>query len=188
MPDPIRFPQLLTEPAAAEVLGVSVDTLRRARKAGKISHTIIDGRVRYTDAHLISYIKAGERPACTASANNHSARDRRLLAVHTAQQLGLLPYLVRSADPTERRASLGTDDLEQAKLRLAAWVMANGRMEGQPAAAVCLETYLARYYEQHAKNLANAEPTRYGPKKWCYFFVVALVSEVTSERQRQFVA
>src|SRR5271155_5305993 len=94
-------------------------------------------------------------------------------------------------DPRQRqtrRASLGTDDLDQAKLALAAWVMANGRIEKQRADAVFLETCLVRYYEHQAKHLASAEPTRYGLAKWSEFFAGALVSEVTAERQRQFVA
>jgi hypothetical protein len=60
--------------------------------------------------------------------------------------------------------------------------------EGQRADAVLLETCLVRYFEQQARHLASAEPTRYGLKKWSDFFAGALVSEVTPERQRQFVA
>jgi integrase len=86
------------------------------------------------------------------------------------------------------RASLGTDDLQQAKLILAAWVMSNGKMQGQGADSVPLETCLMRYYMQHAVHLASVEPTRYGLKKWSDFFPGALVSEITTERQRQFVA
>jgi len=66
--------------------------------------------------------------------------------------------------------------------------MANGRIEKQRADAVFLETCLVRYYEHQAKHLASAEPTRYGLAKWSEFFAGALVSEVTAERQRQFVA
>jgi hypothetical protein len=60
-----------------------------------------------------------------------------------------------------RRASLGTADFDEAKLALAAWVVANGRMEKQRADAVFFETCLVRYYEQHAKHLPSGEPTRY---------------------------
>ena len=86
------------------------------------------------------------------------------------------------------RASLGTDDLEQAKLALAAWVMGNGKLDQERPEAVHLETVLVRYYDQHAKHLASAEPARYALKKWSEFFEGALVSEVTPNRLRQFVA
>jgi integrase len=85
------------------------------------------------------------------------------------------------------RASLSTEDLDEAKLALAGWVAANGKMDRERAEEVALETCLVRYYEQHAKHLASAEPTRYGLAKWSGFFPGALVSEVTPERQRQFV-
>jgi integrase len=94
-------------------------------------------------------------------------------------------------DPRERqtrRASLGTADLDEAKLALAAWVVANGRVEKQRPETVFFETCLVRYYEQHAKQLPSGEPTRYASIKWCEFFPGALVAEVTPERQREFVA
>jgi integrase len=94
-------------------------------------------------------------------------------------------------DPRERqtrRASLGTADLNEAKLAFAAWVIANGRMQKQRADTVFFETCLVRYYEQHAKQLPSGEPARYAMLKWSEFFPGALVSEVTPERQREFVA
>jgi excisionase family DNA binding protein len=76
MPEPIRLPRLLTEREAAAALGVSIDTLRRERGDGRVRHTRIRGRVRYTEAHLAEYIEAGERAACakgpTASAATSS--------------------------------------------------------------------------------------------------------------------
>jgi integrase len=93
-------------------------------------------------------------------------------------------------DPATRqtcRASLGTENLDEAKLALAGWIAANGRMAGQRAEAVALETVLVRYFQQHAIHLASAEPTRHGLAKWSEFFPGALVSEITPERQRQFV-
>ena len=94
-------------------------------------------------------------------------------------------------DPRERqtrRASLGTTDFDQAKLALAAWVIGNGRTEKQPPDKVFFETCLVRYYEQQAKHLASGEAARYALLKWSEFFPGALVSEVTPERQREFVA
>ena len=94
-------------------------------------------------------------------------------------------------DPTARqtcRASLGTEDLDEAKLALAAWITANAKLERTQPQDAPLETYLVRYLEQHAKYLPSAEPTRFGLVKWSDFFAGALVSEVTPQRQREFVA
>ena len=87
-----------------------------------------------------------------------------------------------------RRASLGADDLEQAKLRLAAWVISNGKMDRERPDAVPIERVLIRYYERHAVTLASADQARHGLRKWSDFFAGALVSEVTTDRQREFVA
>jgi integrase len=94
-------------------------------------------------------------------------------------------------DPSTRqtsRTSLGTDDLDEAKLALAAWITANATPERTQPQDAPLETYLVRYLEQHAKYLPSAEPTRYGLVKWSEFFAGALVSEITPQRQREFVA
>ena len=86
------------------------------------------------------------------------------------------------------RASVGTDDLDEAKLALAAWITVNAKPERTQPQDAPLETYLVRYLEQHAKYLPSAEPTRFGLIKWSEFFAGALVSEVTPQRQREFVA
>ncbi len=94
-------------------------------------------------------------------------------------------------DPSTRqtcRTSFGTDDLDEAKLALAAWITANANPERTQPQDAPLETYLVRYLEQHAKYLPSAEPTRYGLVKWSEFFAGALVSEITPQRQREFVA
>ena len=59
---PLRIPTLLTEREAAAVFGVSVDTIRRLRRAGKIAHTCIGGRIRYTQEHLLVYLERENRP------------------------------------------------------------------------------------------------------------------------------
>ena len=87
-----------------------------------------------------------------------------------------------------QRASLGTADIEEAKLELAKWIASKGRMTQQTADTVPLETCLVRYYEQHAKHLASAEQARHALAKWSDFFPGALVSEITPDQQRAFVA
>ena len=94
-------------------------------------------------------------------------------------------------DPTTRqvrRASLGTDDLEQAKLNLAEWIITAGSMRDERPEEVALETCLVRYYQHQARYLLSAEAARYSLRKWSDFFAAALVSDVTAERQREFVA
>lgn len=61
------IPKLLTERAASDALGVSIDTLRRERKRQRIGYTIIGGRVRYTQDHLAAYIERGSFPPCPAN-------------------------------------------------------------------------------------------------------------------------
>jgi helix-turn-helix protein len=62
MVDLPHLPKLFNEHAAAEALGVSIDTLRRERKRAKIAHTMIGGRIRYTEMHLTGYIEEHECP------------------------------------------------------------------------------------------------------------------------------
>jgi hypothetical protein len=54
------IPRPLTEQQGAVALGVSTATLRRERKRGRISYTMIAGRPRYTAEHLAAYLKARE--------------------------------------------------------------------------------------------------------------------------------
>jgi hypothetical protein len=66
--------------------------------------------------------------------------------------------------------------------------MANGRIERERPDNVFAETCFVRYYEQHARHLASGEQARYGLKLWSEYFPDALVSELTLDKQRLFVA
>jgi hypothetical protein len=66
MTEPTRLPRLMKEAVAAAQLGVSVDTLRRERKAAHIAYTMIRGRVRYTEEHLVRYVHMQERGPCAS--------------------------------------------------------------------------------------------------------------------------
>ena len=57
MPEPVRLPRLYTEREGASELRVSVDTLQRERKRGRIAFTRIGRRIRYTEEHLRQYIE-----------------------------------------------------------------------------------------------------------------------------------
>jgi len=94
-------------------------------------------------------------------------------------------------DPGKRqvvRVSLGTEDLEQAKLRLAEWVMAHVKADHAPPASVPLARLLAHHYEQHGKGLRSGDVIRYSLLRWNEYFKGAVVSEVTPERVRSFVS
>ena len=87
-----------------------------------------------------------------------------------------------------RRASLGTDDLEAAKLALYAWYTRHGKLKGIDPTDAPLELILARYYEQHAKQQVSADTARAALLHWSDYFAGALVSEVTIARQEGFIA
>ena len=86
-----------------------------------------------------------------------------------------------------RRASLGTDDLQAAKVALWEWFAKYGRVGKQQAAETSLELVLVRYYQQHAEALPSAEMARVALGYWSDFFSGATVSEVTPARQREFM-
>lgn len=62
--DITRLPRLFTEADAAEKLGMTVYTLARERKAGRISYRKPRRAVRYTDADLAAYIESIRVPSC----------------------------------------------------------------------------------------------------------------------------
>lgn len=62
-------PALLTEQEAAEALRVCARTLRKERKAGRLSYISIRGAIRYTNADLAEYIeKARQCPSTSEKA------------------------------------------------------------------------------------------------------------------------
>jgi integrase len=86
-----------------------------------------------------------------------------------------------------RRASLGTDDLQAAKIKLWEWFAKYGRVGKQEAHDTALELVLVRYYQQHAAASASAEMARIALAYWSDFFNGATVAEVTPARQREFI-
>ena len=87
-----------------------------------------------------------------------------------------------------RRASLGTDDFQEAETRLIQWVAANAEKRKESAGDVLLEELLIRYYQNHASKIASAEQARYALDKWSDFFAGATVSDLTPMRQEDFIA
>lgn len=87
-----------------------------------------------------------------------------------------------------RRTSLGTDDLQAAKLILWEWFAKHGRVGKQAAHETSIELVFVRYYEQHAAQTESAEMARMALGYWSDFFAGATVAEVTPQRQREFIA
>lgn len=87
-----------------------------------------------------------------------------------------------------RRTSLGTDDLQAAKVALWEWFAKHGKVGRQAAQETPLDLVLVRYYQQHAEASESAEMARIALGRWSDFFNGCSVSEVTPQRQREFMA
>ena len=87
-----------------------------------------------------------------------------------------------------RRASLGTDDFQEAQLKLAAWIIEQRELKNEVPASVPFETLSVRYYNEHARNLPSAEQARIALALWSDYFPGATVAEITIERQESFVS
>ncbi len=86
-----------------------------------------------------------------------------------------------------RRASLGTADIQQAKLKLAVWAVGHGTLPECRPDSVPLEAVLIRYYLQHACARRSGKQARYALRRWSDFFPAAVVAEITPIRLRAFV-
>ena len=86
-----------------------------------------------------------------------------------------------------RRASLGTADLREAKLRLAEWVTLNQTIDNATEEEIPIETILVRYFEQHGRNIRSADVTERALRYWSEFYAGALLSEIRDQRD-EFVA
>ena len=94
-------------------------------------------------------------------------------------------------DPETRqtcRASLGTDDFEEAQLELAKWIMLNGRRAQQEASKTPVADVFVRYQQQHARFTRGADVQ----KRNLVLILERLpagiaVAELTLEQQQQVV-
>lgn len=85
-----------------------------------------------------------------------------------------------------RRASVGTVDLQEAKLALYGWYAKNGTIEKTTPQDAPLELFLTRYYEQHASALASKETARIALGYWSDFYAGLTVAELRPAKQREF--
>jgi integrase len=87
-----------------------------------------------------------------------------------------------------RRSSLGTGDLQEAKVRLAEFVTKNETLKDAKPSDVLLEAVLIRYWEGHAKHIASAEQARIALALWSDHLAECTVAELTPQRQEKFIA
>lgn len=86
-----------------------------------------------------------------------------------------------------KRASLGTGDLQAAQLALAEWVIQYAKLGQQQPQEVPLAQVLVRYWHRKGKGLRSSEVTEIALAYWSDFFGGDVVSEISAERQREFV-
>lgn len=85
-----------------------------------------------------------------------------------------------------RRASLSTDDFQDAKLKLWEWFAKYGRVGRQEPQDAPLDLILVRYWERHAHAQPSAEMARKALAYWSDFWDGATVGELSPARQREF--
>ena len=78
-----------------------------------------------------------------------------------------------------KRASIGTDDFQQAVINLAGWIVNNQVLRKEAPWEMPIETVLVRYYNNHAQNIRSAESSRYALAKWSAYFAEQVVSDIT---------
>ncbi|MEM9374640.1 MAG: tyrosine-type recombinase/integrase [Pseudomonadota bacterium] len=69
-----------------------------------------------------------------------------------------------------RRASLGTSDFEEAKVRLSEWIVLNKTPEEGAPGSVLLSDVIRIYYEEHGQHIASHESARLNLTFWLEFF------------------
>lgn len=87
-----------------------------------------------------------------------------------------------------RRASLGTRDAEEAKVRLAEWFVREAELRDLKPADVPVPTVLERYYAQHGAALPSKDTAKRAVALWNEFWDDATVADLSVQRQREFVA
>lgn len=86
-----------------------------------------------------------------------------------------------------RRASLGTESLEEAKIRLAEWVTLNVTLRQEEPRDVPLATVCMRYFEKHGRDIVGSGTQRRNLELLLERIPEFSVAEFTLEKQQQFV-
>jgi len=109
------------------------------------------------------------------------------LSRHSNSPIWKATWYDRDARQT-KRASLGTEDFQEAKVRLGAFVIEHATMHKQSSAETPLATVLLRYWHEHACNIPSAEAARIALDLWNDFWKTATVADLTVQRQEAFIA
>jgi excisionase family DNA binding protein len=80
-------PRPLTIAAAAEILTVHSETIRRLIRAGKLGCLKIGGYIRISRPQIEEYLKASERPAGGAEINDHPKTERAVEVFRREQRI-----------------------------------------------------------------------------------------------------
>lgn len=86
-----------------------------------------------------------------------------------------------------KRESLGTADVQVAKVALYDWFSRFGAVSDQDPCVTPAALVFTRYYQQHASTLPSAEMARIALGYWSDYFGDRMVDEVTPTEQRKFV-
>lgn len=86
-----------------------------------------------------------------------------------------------------KRASLRTGDFEEAKQKLAEWVVTRAKMRDVAPQGALLSTLFARYYDKHGQHIASADVTLRALNKWVEYYQDATVADLTVEKQEGFL-
>jgi len=87
-----------------------------------------------------------------------------------------------------KRTSLGTSDLEAAKVALARYVTLASEMSEERPEDALLSKVFARYYDGHAKKLASADTSLRALNYWLEFYGSGSIADLTVDRQEGFIA
>ena len=168
-PSPLQRRRGLTEQQVADQLGISLWTVKRERKRGRLGH-------------VPDRSAPGPDPARTARGvprRDHHGRPPMpkppterpdAIAGHWLSTRGNSPvWCATWFDPATRqtrRASLGETDFRAARLALAQFALARAEPRRARPEDTPLDEILLRYWEQHARHQPSAEPARRGLRFW----------------------
>ncbi len=86
-----------------------------------------------------------------------------------------------------QRASLGTDEFDEAKRLLEEWWLQTRTVRQEVGAQASLADILRRYYDNHAQHLPSASGNRDALNKWLNYWEQSSIADLSIERQDAFV-
>jgi integrase len=92
-----------------------------------------------------------------------------------------------SAAKQTRRISLCTRDFEEAKVKLAEWILGSQNLTDEDPSTVPLATVILRYWNDHGSKVRSRETIKLDLEKWKTFFGPVMVSDLTKRRVKEFI-